>query len=112
MDDGVARISGHIEDLQQGLTLFCLVCKFAAVHAGHDYIGQKQMDGFVPLQQAQRMVAVGGFEDVVSERVQRFDDVAAHVGVVLDDQHAFAGAAAARFAGGLFRCGRASKKPR
>src|ERR1700734_1690884 len=98
MHNGIARISGHKHDLQRRLTLYRFIREFATVHTGHDNVGQQQFDGFGFVEQAERFVGSARGEHVITESAQRLDDIAAHVGLVLDDEDAFAETAAADFA--------------
>ena len=90
MHDGIARISGHVKNLQGRLKLPRFLRELAAVHAGHDDIGQKQTNILVIAQQMESTFGGCCFEHVISEGPERLDDVAANIGVILDDKDAFA----------------------
>ena len=111
MDNGVARISRHEQDLQRRPTLAGFFRKLAAVHAGHDDIGQQETDRLVFVDQAKSILAAPGFEHVIAKPSERLHDIGAHIGIVLDDQNAFARMATSRFAPDILQRRRRSDEP-
>src|SRR5579863_2675257 len=86
MNDGVAGVSGHVQNFQGGLMLFCFLREFSPVHPGQDHVGEKQVDAVGFAQLMQGVLGVRGFEYAVAKHPERLYDVAPNVGIILDDQ--------------------------
>jgi hypothetical protein len=44
MRNGMARIAGHVENAKLRPQVLSATAEFAAVHAGHDHVGEQQID--------------------------------------------------------------------
>ena len=104
MDNGVARISRHVQNLQE--RPHAALASSASLRPfipGMTTSVRRSWTLLVRVQQTERIFGIGCFEDVVSERLECFHDVAAYVGIILDNEDAFSGTAAAGFRFAHFR---------
>jgi hypothetical protein len=63
MDNGVVGIAGYIQHLHYGAQGFHFLGQFAAIHAGHNDIGDKDMHRtLMPTAHLQRLIAVMRFK--------------------------------------------------
>src|SRR5262245_25784339 len=91
MDDGVARVAGHVEHLDGGPALAQRVAQLPAIHPArkHD-IGQQEIDRRRVLHQLERRCAIRRRDHLIAALLQRLDRELVHLRVVLDHQHALA----------------------
>src|SRR5882757_8070504 len=93
MHDGILGIARRVQDLQRGTALQRLVDQLAAVHrAGHDHVGEKQVDGCGGVDDVERLCCVGRLEGAVAEAFDLGDHIVSDHGVVLDHQNDFVAA--------------------
>ncbi len=87
MDDGVVGIAGGVEHLHARPAFRHLVGELAPAHAaGHDDVGEQEIERLAGLDQLQRGAAVGGGDRLVAEALELRGDEIAHQRVVLDDE--------------------------
>src|SRR5579871_2606813 len=84
----VLGVSGHVEDFYVGANFGDALREFAAVHAGHDDVGQKKMDdGFVRDGNLHGNGAIGGFDDFVALLLEILTGEITKVGFVFDEKN-------------------------
>ena len=76
MNNGAARIAGHENDPKRGLSERCLFGEFTTIHARHDDIGEEQSDVLVFFDEPEGIGPVCGFQHLVAEVAEGFDDIA------------------------------------
>ena len=75
-----------------GLVLQHFVGELAAVQAGHDHVGEQQVERMAGLDDRQRFGRVRRIQRDVAERMQLRQHIVAHQLVVFDDQDGFVAA--------------------
>src|SRR5262245_25258453 len=91
MHDGIARISGYVQNLEVGSQGLRLTGELAAVHAGQHHITEQEIDAQVPLlQEVECRNRIGRPQDTVVEIAQGLDQIGANILVVLDDENGLA----------------------
>src|ERR1041385_7494544 len=74
MDDRVARIAGHVDDLDRGPYLAHLIAKLAPVHpSGQHHVGQHEIDGRDTVEQLERGGAIRRRNHPVAALLQGLD---------------------------------------
>ena len=90
MNDGVLGISRREQDLEGRPPLQRLVDQLLAVQcAGHDYVGEEQVDGPDGIDNLQGFGGIGRLERGVAETRDLGHDVSAHQRIVFDDEDDF-----------------------
>ena len=98
MDDGVARIASHKQNLEARPKDLCLPRKLPPVHAGQHHIRQQQINPRVPLlKEFERGSRIVSTKDSVIEVMKRLDQIGANILVVLDNKDRFVALAGYRF---------------
>ncbi len=90
VSDHIFRVTGHVQNFHIWANLRNSLRQFAAVHAGHDHIGQQQMDdAFMRHRNLHGHSSIGGFNHFVSLSFQELPGQSAKVGLVFDHQNCF-----------------------
>ncbi len=93
MHDRILGISGCAKDSRPGLPSADFVGKLAAGYAaGHDDIGEQQIEGLTAFHIFERRTPIGGCGRAIAQVMQLRDHEAAHQSVILHYQDGFAGA--------------------
>src|SRR3954447_17292468 len=113
VDNGVLGIARCVERLEARPPLQGFVDELAAIHdAGHDHVGEKQVDGGDLVDEAQRVGRVGRLQCAVAQALDLGHHIAPHQRIVLDDEDRFVAALDSRrdqcFRRGLLQ----SRRPR
>ena len=86
MDDGVARVAGHVENLQVRTNGEDLVRQDTTCDAGHDDIGEQEINARQMRESLDRLVTRGRLRDCVTELAKTLDDNVSNTLVVLRNQ--------------------------
>ena len=90
---GVFAVAGHIDDGEAGAILLQAGGEMLAAHAGHDHVGDEEIDFiFVTGGEAQGFLAVGGFDDGVAAGLEKFAGEFADVLLVFGEEDGFGAA--------------------
>ncbi len=91
--ESVFGVAGKIKDLGARACWQKLLNEFVAAHAGHDDVGNDEVDGLgVSGGQGKSGVAVGGFENVVAARLERLANELANGLFVFNEENGFSSA--------------------
>src|SRR5271166_4800554 len=91
--EGVFGVAGKIEDLGAGARREKLLNELVAAEAGHNDVGDDEVDGFgVSGGQGESGIAVGGFENVVAAGLERLANKLANGLFVFNEENSFSSA--------------------
>ena len=90
MTNSILGIARHVEDADVGEPGGNLAGQFAAVHSGHNDVGEQKVDStFMAGYDLQGGGAIFGFEDLVALRLQVLPGEAAEIDLVFDEENGF-----------------------
>ena len=88
MDDRVSRVAAREQNLQVRSSAARFVGQLPAIHpARQSNIGEQKFDLTVAIEQVQRTGRIGRIEHLVTQLSYLLDGKAAHVRLILDEEH-------------------------